>query len=446
SDGTVVGWGANGFGQATVPAGLNNVVTIAAGNAHSMALKADGTVVAWGANGFGQSTVPAGLTGVSGISAGFQHSLALISRDAAPSIACPGDVILQCVNCNTDPQNTGVATASDNGPVRISYSDSIDGDCPKVTRRTWTATDVTGKSVNCVQTITCVPSSLLSLVTDSSGCTFDREPSTPVQDFRLIFTPDTQNIPCYKLTASNPGQFYYNVFHTGTPGQQATFQITVPYPFVTQGANPVHAYDWVTILKNGDEQCLVPGNVFAVGSQQVTLSSYGSPAQASTTVSVTVTVPQSGTVFLNLHLDYGLKKSGGYTKNTRGDAVDCATGSRLLVPNNSAYVFAVAGAQGDVATVQSINVFKKNPGVAGQVLTSLSETPQPGSKLTLLNSRRQLLLSAIADEDGFYQLVYKHTGKEATYYVSVVTPAGYRETRAVILRANKLTQVDFSTP
>ena len=33
-----------------VPAGLANVVALAAGNAHSLALRADGTVVGWGAN------------------------------------------------------------------------------------------------------------------------------------------------------------------------------------------------------------------------------------------------------------------------------------------------------------------------------------------------------------------------------------------------------------
>ena len=36
------------------------MVAVAAGGYHSLALKSDGTVVAWGYNYFGQSTVPAG--------------------------------------------------------------------------------------------------------------------------------------------------------------------------------------------------------------------------------------------------------------------------------------------------------------------------------------------------------------------------------------------------
>ena len=62
-----------------MPAGLTGVIAIAAGYAHSLALKSDGTVVAWGSNDYGQSNVPAGLTGVTAIAGGYGHSLALKS-------------------------------------------------------------------------------------------------------------------------------------------------------------------------------------------------------------------------------------------------------------------------------------------------------------------------------------------------------------------------------
>ncbi len=67
-DGTVFGWGNNNSGEVSIPAGLNNVVAIAAGglddptdNNHgrSLALKADGTVVSWGDNSWNiQANVP----------------------------------------------------------------------------------------------------------------------------------------------------------------------------------------------------------------------------------------------------------------------------------------------------------------------------------------------------------------------------------------------------
>jgi len=69
-NGTVVAWGTNGSGQArtTVPAGVKNVIAIAAGGDYSLALKSDGTVYAW------QTTtllsVPANVTNLAAIAAG----------------------------------------------------------------------------------------------------------------------------------------------------------------------------------------------------------------------------------------------------------------------------------------------------------------------------------------------------------------------------------------
>jgi alpha-tubulin suppressor-like RCC1 family protein len=60
SDGTVLAWGDNAKGQCDIH-GLTNVIAIAASNNNSMALKADGTVVVFGDNTYGQCNVPAGL-------------------------------------------------------------------------------------------------------------------------------------------------------------------------------------------------------------------------------------------------------------------------------------------------------------------------------------------------------------------------------------------------
>ena len=90
ADGTVVGWGQNTSGQATgVPSSgdnsgqviingqsLSNVVAIAAGYEHGLALKADGTVVGWGDNTYGETNTT-GLTNVVAIAAGAYNSLAL---------------------------------------------------------------------------------------------------------------------------------------------------------------------------------------------------------------------------------------------------------------------------------------------------------------------------------------------------------------------------------
>jgi Regulator of chromosome condensation (RCC1) repeat len=107
ADGTVVGWGYNYFGEATgVPntvspyisfgtvaiAGqpLTNVVAIAAGAYHGLALKADGTVVGWGDNRDGQIIIPTGLTNAVAIAAGEYTSLFLTATNADGSAASGG--------------------------------------------------------------------------------------------------------------------------------------------------------------------------------------------------------------------------------------------------------------------------------------------------------------------------------------------------------------------
>jgi hypothetical protein len=77
--GTVVGWGANDYGQSSAPSGLHDVVAVAGGSNHTVALKRDGSVVAWGIDVAGQLDIPAGLRDVMAIGAGHFTSLAVRS-------------------------------------------------------------------------------------------------------------------------------------------------------------------------------------------------------------------------------------------------------------------------------------------------------------------------------------------------------------------------------
>jgi len=116
ASGAVYAWGTNGDGQlgdGTVnprpvpvqvrnPANtghLTNVVAIAAGGFHSLAVAGDGTVYAWGGNGVGQlgdgTTTPRvqavpvlNLTGITAVAAGAYHSLAL-GPDFPPPTVTP---------------------------------------------------------------------------------------------------------------------------------------------------------------------------------------------------------------------------------------------------------------------------------------------------------------------------------------------------------------------
>ncbi len=109
ADGPVSAWGMNDYGQigdgtttrrlspVSVTGGLTNVIAIAAGELHTVALKSDGSVWSWGYNGGGEGILGAGipdtsrtspvqvitasgpLTGIVAIAAGQRHTIALKS-------------------------------------------------------------------------------------------------------------------------------------------------------------------------------------------------------------------------------------------------------------------------------------------------------------------------------------------------------------------------------
>lgn len=238
------------------------------------------------------------------------------------------------------------------------------------------------------------------------------------------------------------------MFYTGSPGQQVTFNITLPYPFVTQGANPIHAYDWVTVTGGNSQQCLAPGNAFFASSSRVGEANYGFPPAASTTIPVTLTVPPSGVVYLAISLNYGLKKTVGYMNNLYDDAVFCANPTRVLIPNHGSYNFSVSGAQTGSTSLQNDNSFKQIPGVAGLVQHAGTLAPVPGAVVVLANAWGLPVGFAVTDEDGFYKIVYRYTGKPATFHVFIATPppAAYRATQATTLQANAFVQVNFLVP
>jgi alpha-tubulin suppressor-like RCC1 family protein len=127
-DGTVYTWGSNAYGQlgngtstdSSTPVqvkGLANVVAIAAGFYHNLAVKSDGTVWAWGNNALGQlgsgacpcanSNVPVQMKGVTNgiaVAAGLNHSLVLTNA----GIVAAGDNTFGQIGDGT---NTGRPTA-----------------------------------------------------------------------------------------------------------------------------------------------------------------------------------------------------------------------------------------------------------------------------------------------------------------------------------------------
>jgi hypothetical protein len=400
-----------------------------------------------------------------------------VNDTTAPGITCPKDYYANCGsgNCTTDPEVTGKATATDacsgdlvyggnKAPTvgEVTYQDSGVPDpnsCQWTIVRTWTATDACGNSSKCYQNITCVPYSQ-SIVTDSSLCSYDLNPATPCRDFRLLYTPYGSG---YKLNASNPGQTFYNVFYVGTPGASVSFVLNLPYPYVTQGANPVHAYDGVTVSGSNPNYCLTPGNSVLITSASplpVTLASYTPQALNSTTpVVVTLTVPSTGFIYLNCHLDFGLKGTVGLGKGgPSGNDAFSQSNSVVLVPDQHNYLFSVLLPPGDnmppsdTDGICNMNVFKKNPGVGGRVgarytLDGVSDiVATPNAVVTLKDAKGLVLFTGSTDQDGWYMLNYKWTGKAATLYVTVKPIGKPAITKTISLKANGFVELNFDVP
>ena len=268
-----------------------------------------------------------------------------------------------------------------------------------------------------------------SCVTDSSLCTFDKDPVAGGEQFRLIFTPN--NTPSsWKLKASNPGQFYYNVMYSGS----GPVTLSLPKPFETQGAMPIHFYDSVTFV----DDCLVPGTEIGNDNTQVewTGGCLVAPAGSNTVTVNSADIP-AGTEYVNIHLDYGLKGCTGYTKDSSNNAKYSLSPFQMLIPNLHTYVFS----DGSPATsaIQNINVFKRDPGFAGLV-TDADVTPLPGVRVEIYKPNGDLLGTVSTDQDGWYMYQYKHSGKAMTYTIKL---PDYGQTRTVLLKSNQLVTVDF---
>jgi hypothetical protein len=251
------------------------------------------------------------------------------------------------------------------------------------------------------------------------------------------------------LTASNPGQFYYNVFVDVDP--EVNFvELTIPYPFVTQGAMPIHAYSSVTPIdldEDGIIDCFEPEDVLMAWGDSplpIKLDSYtedtnGDEVYGSFGDTVTITLDVSGLaglVYVNIHLDYGLKgpdvDADGddfpdrYDKaeNPDGtaDAVDYNSIADILIEDRYGYNFSTAfDGFSHSDTVINVNEFKKIPGVAGFICANSGCTAfEEGALVKLIipadvkTDLTEMLTST--DEDGWYMIEYKHKGKPNDQY------------------------------
>ncbi|NND84100.1 MAG: hypothetical protein HKN46_03025, partial [Acidimicrobiia bacterium] len=271
------------------------------------------------------------------------------------------------------------------------------------------------------------------VVTNSSLCDFG-------DTFRLLFTPDMQryssSTPFYKLSDSNPGQFFYNVFYVND-GTTDTVSLEIPYPYVTQGAMPVHVYGGLTVDPVGDGtdiNCFQPnepgiayGSTFGLGDYTDT---NGDGVVGFGDVFVVNVLAEDSFQYINIHLDYGLEKTKDWER--KGESVvndgtnDEALGGIRIDPGTALAFRALADGieiAGSTDSVSSVHEFKQIRGFGGLVFTAGGE-PVEGATVRLLSSDGAVLETMTTDADGWYLSVRQHKGKAATYWLELLDGDG----------------------
>lgn len=203
-DGTVVAWGRNTYGETNAPAGLSNVVAIATGGefntslSFSMALKNDNTLVVWGNS---QAATPlAGMSNVIAIAGGTDHGLAVRTGPRTPVLTLLPTNQFQIAGGNVTFNSRGA------GLYGVSYQWKTNGvSLTGATNAALTFTNVQATQVgnytvtvsNEVGTITS-PTATLTLVTTPIILT-----QTPLPTNQLAIFQENLTL---SVTASAPGQ------------------------------------------------------------------------------------------------------------------------------------------------------------------------------------------------------------------------------------------------
>jgi hypothetical protein len=275
-------------------------------------------------------------------------------------------------------------------------------------------------------------------LTDTEFC------QLPNDQFKLLLIQD----PCttgggslsmnnYRLNASNPGQFYYNVFDSGVPGTHVDLDVTIPYPFITHGATAIQTHDSYQTVHG----CFVPSpnlnanytitcdgpGVSPAGNEIILLSDYPSTVIGEENVTqchISGNIPATGTLYVTVHLDYGLEK--GPTGWQQGAADSALSTSACGVADGSteitdpqAYAFSYANGTSGSTNPTSTNIFKKNPGTGGLTLKGGNGNPKSGVNVQLVSPAGKVVGTAITDQDGYFQIVYMHKGKPSDYKVKL---------------------------
>jgi hypothetical protein len=251
-----------------------------------------------------------------------------------------------------------------------------------------------------------------------------------ITGFDVVFSPDNAT-GTKKLTATNPGTYYWNDILTNPSGAPVAVTLNLQIPasvnpvmaqaFCLKGSTPIHVYSDVMMTND------------------VTSSATTSPAQpiagagnqslyCTSTVSVSFTIPAGGIRYVTIHLDFQPKGTTGYPSNASSTYVQ-------------EFVFHQTGTPPCDTTLTAAG--KDVTGIGGFALTS-DGTPKGGLVAQLIQNGNKVKQTDVASADGFYYLIAPSAG---TYSVKLVNAQNMvlATSSNQALTAGLFKEVDFSS-
>lgn len=230
----------------------------------------------------------------------------------------------------------------------------------------------------------------------------------PIDSFECVFTPSTGSN--YKMTATNPGTFYYNLKITNnSPTTSFTAKVNIPSDFVLKPPSP------------GASAVQIDGQLvtYQFSTGLLTVSN--------------IQISQGQTITLTVHLDYSLKfQYGGPQPYTSTSQTTFAKGYALSATVNSVQLAPV--------TVAAIG--KKVTAIGG-FLIDTNGFPKGGLTVAATNSSGTTVGTSTSTSDGFYFITLPAAG---TYKVKItntlITPVGPVSNIKVVL--NQFLEQDFN--
>jgi len=246
ANGTVVGWGNNFVGEINIPASANNVIAaVAAGDEHSLALRIDGVVIAWGNSSYGLRNIPAEATNVVAIGAGLNHNLAV---RADGSVFAWGDNDVGQINVPSDVSRLNLP---------FTVRGSVNPDASDIYVLNYSATNAAGAVATTTRTV---------VVTDTTPPILTLVGASPLN--LDVGTPFTD--PGATAFDACEGDLTASIVSTGTVNTAAPGSYTLNYTVTDSNGNPATTNRTVLVR---DAPAILGFNAFFSGTNAVT----GSP-------------------------------------------------------------------------------------------------------------------------------------------------------------------------